>query len=93
MEVGKGQALTERLNGIRKFFRDSFIFLCCLKKIFFPPSWMEKGTLLFSHLTYVNGARENALWSPVPQAVWGTMISQESTGQWVESPARGYAVI
>ena len=54
---------------------------------------MEKGTLLFSHLTYVNGARENALWSPVPQAVWGTMISQESTGQWVESPARGYAVI
>ena len=54
---------------------------------------MEKGTLLFSHLTYVNGARENALWSPVPQAVWGTMISQESTGQWVESPARDYAVI
>ena len=54
---------------------------------------MEKGTLLFSHLTYVNGARENALWSPVPQAVWGTMISQESTGQWVESPALGYVVI
>lgn len=69
-------------------------FYVVLKKIFFPPtSWMEKGTLLFSHLTYVNGTRENALWSPVPQAIWGTMISQEPMGQWVESPARGYAVI
>ena len=48
-----------------------FIFLCCLKKkkFFFFPSSMEKGALLFSHLTCVNSTRENALWRPVAQAV------------------------
>ena len=89
MEVG--QVLTERLNGVRKFFKAYFYFSMLSKKknFFFPPSWMEKGILLFSHLTCVNSTRENALWSPVPQAVWDTMISQEPPGQWVESPAQG----
>ena len=70
MEVG--QVLTERLNGIRKFFRASYFYFSMLskkKKNFFFPSWMEKGALLFSHLTCVNSTRENALWSPVAQAV------------------------